>query len=167
MFWGQSLFGICYFYCFSMNSLKTLFTYHPTHELIWSSHNGQSGPIATMVPQIFYSRPDYLQTKVTWKTAELPMYSDWADTVLPSNRIAGNVAGIVWQSHSGGNCLNCLVGRKMRSTVVIKISEEAGKKLTGKLSSCLTGQIYFAVAVMALMHTVKPYLPYLSWPYLP
>jgi hypothetical protein len=58
--------------------------------------------------------------------------------------------------------LNCLVGRKMRSTVVIKISEEAGKHLIVKLSSCLTGQIYFAVAVMALMHTVKPYLPYLS-----
>ena len=58
--------------------------------------------------------------------------------------------------------MNCLVGRKMRSTVVIKISEEAGKNFIGKLSSCLTGQIYFAVAVMALMNTVKPYLPYLS-----
>ena len=66
-----------------MNSFKTLFTYHPTHELIWSSHNGQSGPIATMAPQIFYSRLDYLQTKVTWKPAELEMYSALADTVLP------------------------------------------------------------------------------------
>ena len=131
----------------------------PTRELIWSSSSSQSGPIATMVPQIFHLRLDYLQTKVTWKPAELAIYSALADTVLQSNRIAGNVATIVWRSHSGGNCLNCLVGRKMRSTLVIQISEEAGKKLTGKLSSCLKGQIYFTVAVMALLHTFKPYLP--------
>ena len=39
----------------------------PHSKLIWSSHSGKKGLLVTMVPQIFYPRPDNMQLRVTSK----------------------------------------------------------------------------------------------------